>query len=75
MSTPQELVACVEKLASLPAVYHRIRDLLDDPDSSVLELAEAVSGDAAITARVLRVVNSVLYGFRARSRPSPGRST
>ena len=63
MSTPQELVACVEKLASLPAVYHRIRDLLDDPDSSVLELAEAVSGDAAITARVLRVVNSVLYGF------------
>lgn len=63
MSTPQELVACVEKLASLPAVYHRIRDLFDDPDSSVLELAEAVSGDAAITARVLRVVNSVLYGF------------
>ena len=63
MSTPQELVACIEKLASLPAVYHRIRDLLDDPDSSVLELAEAVSGDAAITARVLRVVNSVLYGF------------
>lgn len=63
MSTPQELVACVEKLASLPAVYHRIRDLLDDPDSSVLELSEAVSSDVAITARVLRVVNSVLYGF------------
>lgn len=63
MSTPQELVACVEKLASLPAVYHRIRDLLDDPDSSMFELAEAVSSDTAITARVLRVVNSVLYGF------------
>jgi len=31
MSTPHELVACVEKLASLPAVYHRIRDLLDEP--------------------------------------------
>jgi hypothetical protein len=40
MSTPQELVACVERLASLPAVYHRIRALLDDPDSSVQELAE-----------------------------------
>ena len=63
MSTPQELVACIEKLASLPAVYHRVRDLLDDPDSSMLELAEAVSSDTAITARVLRVVNSVLYGF------------
>lgn len=63
MTTPQELVACVEKLASLPAVYHRIRDLLDDPDGSVHDLAEAVSSDPAITARVLRVVNSVLYGY------------
>ncbi len=63
MSTPQELVACIERLASLPAVYHRIRALLDDPDSSVQELAEAVSSDAGITARVLRAVNSVLYGF------------
>ena len=71
MSTPQELVACIEKLASLPAVYHRIRDLLDDPDSSVLELAEAVSSDAAITARVLRVVNSVLYGFPGKVETVP----
>ncbi|WP_374264272.1 HDOD domain-containing protein [Zoogloea sp.] len=63
MTTPQELVACVEKLASLPAVYHRIRALLDDPDSSIHEVADAVAGDPAITARVLRVVNSVLYGF------------
>ena len=63
MSTPQELVACVERLASLPAVYHRIRALLDDPDSSVQDLANAVSSDAGITARVLRAVNSVLYGF------------
>ena len=43
MTTPQELVACIEKLASLPAVYYRIRDLLNDPDSSVQELADAVS--------------------------------
>lgn len=63
MSTPQELVACVEKLASLPAIYHRIRSILDDPDSSVQQLAEALSSDAAITARVLRIVNSALYGF------------
>ena len=66
MTTPQELVACIEKLASLPAVYYRIRDLLNDPDSSVQELADAVSSDPAITARVLGVVNSVLYGFAGK---------
>ena len=43
MSTPQELVACIEKLASLPAAYHRIRELLDDPDSSVYQVADAVA--------------------------------
>jgi len=63
MTTPQEFVACVEKLASLPAVYHRIRTLIDDPDSSVHELATAVSSDPGITARILRIVNSVFYGF------------
>lgn len=71
MSTPQELVACIEKLASLPAVYHRIRSLLDDPDSSVMDLAEAVSSDAGITARVLRAVNSVLYGFPGKVETIP----
>lgn len=63
MSSAQELVACIEKLVSLPAAYHRIRQLLDDPDSSTQQMAEAVASDAGMTARVLRVVNSVLYGF------------
>lgn len=58
-----ELVEGVNELSSLPAVYQRIRTLLDDPDSSVMELAKVISIDAALTARLLRVVNSVYFGL------------
>ena len=63
MYSSQELVACVEKLASLPAVYHRIREQLDSPDGSVAEVARLVSTDPALTTHLLHVVNSAMYGF------------
>lgn len=63
MHSPQELVTCVEQLASLPAVYHRIREQLDSPDGSVIEVAKLVSSDPALTTRLLHIVNSAMYGF------------
>ena len=66
MNKAQELVSGVEALASLPAVYHQVRAVLDNPDSSILELANVVSADAAITVRLLHVVNSVYFGLMAR---------
>lgn len=63
MHSSQELVTCVEKLASLPAVYHRIREQLDSPDGSVVEVARLVSTDPALTTRLLHIVNSAMYGF------------
>lgn len=63
MYSSQELVTCVEKLASLPAVYHRIREQLDAPEGSVVEVARLVSTDPALTTRLLHLVNSAMYGF------------
>lgn len=63
MHSSQELVTCVEKLASLPAVYHRIREQLDSPEGSVVEVARLVSTDPALTTRLLQIVNSAMYGF------------
>jgi hypothetical protein len=34
MHSANELVASLEKLSSLPAVYHRIREQLESPDGS-----------------------------------------
>lgn len=63
MHSALELVSHVEALASLPSVYHRIREQLDSPDGSVLEVARLVSADPALTVRLLRLVNSALYGY------------
>lgn len=61
-----ELVSGVGKLAVLPAVYERVRQVIDDPDSSAAELAKLLSTDAVITARLLHVVNSVYFGLMSR---------
>jgi HD-like signal output (HDOD) protein len=63
MYSAQELVSQLDTLASLPSVYQRIRDELDAPDGSVTEVGRLVAADPALTARLLRVVNSALYGY------------
>ena len=54
------------KLISLPEVYLRLKSILDDPDFAMAEVAVAISQDPAVTLRLLRMVNSSLYGFTAK---------
>lgn len=64
MHSAQELVSQIEALTSLPTVYERVREQLESPDGSVFEVARLVSADPALTARLLRLVNSAMYGHR-----------
>ena len=61
--TPQALVSNVEDLISLPEVYFGIRNVINDPTSSFAEVAEVVSQDPNIAARILRITNSSFFGF------------
>ncbi len=63
MHSAQELVSYVEALSSLPTVYLRIREQLDSPDGSIIEVGRLVAVDPALTVRLLRLVNSALYGY------------
>lgn len=63
MHSAQELVANLEALTSLPAVYLRIRDTLEAPEGSLVDISRAITADPALTARLLNVVNSALYGY------------
>lgn len=64
--TPESVVEGVEDLLSLPDAAMRLNGLLVDPDASSREIAEVVSVDAGLTARVLRAVNSAYFGLRTR---------
>lgn len=57
----------VEDLPTLPTVMTRILEVLEDEGSSAQDLTEILETDHAISARVLRLANSALYGLRHRA--------
>ncbi|MCB1888617.1 MAG: HDOD domain-containing protein [Rhodocyclaceae bacterium] len=66
MHSAQELVHCMDRLASLPPVFHRIQVELDSPDGSITTLSQLISSDPALAAVLLKVANSALFGFANR---------
>lgn len=53
-------------LPSLPAVAAQVLELTSDPDVKMSELADQITMDQALSAKVLRTVNSSFYGLRKR---------
>jgi len=49
------------KLISLPDIYTKLKELMDDPEYTMAEVAILVGRDPAMATRFLRVVNSPLY--------------
>jgi HD-like signal output (HDOD) protein len=47
-------------LPSLPEIALQVRDIAEQEDSTVAQLTEVISRDAALSARIIRVVNSPL---------------
>lgn len=58
-----ELVQGVGELVTLPDVFIRINQLVEDPNSTISDIAKAASQDPSFTVRLLRVANSPYYGL------------
>lgn len=54
------------ELTSLPSVVMRAMELLDSPTTSASDIGDIIAEDPALTARLLRIVNSAFYGFPSR---------
>jgi putative nucleotidyltransferase with HDIG domain len=52
------------ELPSLPEVYIRVTELLETENSTGLKIGEAVQADPALTARILKLINSAYYGLQ-----------
>lgn len=63
MATPQDIVAKVGNLPSLPAVAARINAEIENEALSAKLLGTILSQDASLAARVLRLSNSAFYGM------------
>lgn len=62
----QTFVDSDKGLASFPDIYFRINKALEDPASTAHRLAEVISMDPSISAKLLTLVNSPFYGFSQR---------
>ena len=60
------LVESMKSVCSLPASYQRVNDKVDDPKSSVADIAKTISMDQGLSARLLKLANSAFYGFPSR---------
>ena len=66
MITIEQLLERSGDLGSLPAVVIRINQAIDDPSSNATTIGRIVNEDPALTAQLLKLVNSPFYGFRSR---------
>lgn len=64
--TPEELVARCDGITSLPVVYQRLDDAINDPYSDLSRIADILSEDSAMAARLLRLANSAMFSFPSR---------
>lgn len=53
-------------LPSLPEIFLEISKVISDPRSSVLHVANVISNDTSLSARLLKIVNSAFYGFPSK---------
>jgi len=64
MEKARDVVAKVGELPPIPAVILESMKLLNDPSSTVKKIQEQILLDQALTAFILKVANSALYGLR-----------
>jgi HD-like signal output (HDOD) protein/CheY-like chemotaxis protein len=57
------LVARIDKLPTLPATYQKLVACLKNPNASMDDVANIISMDPAMSARLLKVVNSAYFGL------------
>ncbi len=64
--TPDMYVGNIEYLEALPDICLQIDELIENPYSSALEIAELISRDPSLSTQLLRIANSPFYGFPSR---------
>ncbi len=66
MDRIEEIAQRAGDLPALPQVASRVMQLVSDPDTSAESLENVILRDQAMTAKVLKISNSALFGMRHR---------
>ncbi len=64
--TLDEILTGVMDVIPLPKAYLRLRELIADPDSSLVDITQVISNDPGLTSRILRIVNSAYFALATK---------
>ena len=56
----------IDTLPTLPTTFAKISEMIENPKTNANDISEVISKDQVLTARLLKLVNSSLYGFSGR---------
>ncbi|HPL96050.1 MAG TPA: HDOD domain-containing protein [Smithellaceae bacterium] len=56
----------ISTLPTIPGVLKRLSTILEKPRVTIVEISSFISNDPALTTKVLKMVNSAIYGFPGR---------
>lgn len=56
----------IENLPTIPSILRKILGIIEDPNVSIQKISDFVASDPTLTARILKMVNSPVYGFPGR---------
>jgi len=62
----KDAIAPIRSFPTLPMIVNKVTDLTGQPDTSARDIEVVVGKDQALTAKLLRLVNSPFYGFPHR---------
>lgn len=62
----QAVVSRLQAMPSLPALYIEVTNELENVEPSITRIANLISEDMAMTAKMLQLVNSAFFGLRGR---------
>ena len=66
MHEPDDRYRALRRLPPFPSIATKLLHLLEDDNVSVKKIVDLIKADAALTAELLRIVNSPVYGFSTR---------
>lgn len=66
MLTLEKLLERSDKLGTMPEIVNRIFEVMDNPKSTATQIGRIINDDPALTARLLKLVNSPFYGFASK---------
>ncbi|MCZ6674926.1 MAG: HDOD domain-containing protein, partial [Verrucomicrobia bacterium] len=66
MEKIEDIIGSVDDFPTLPTIYSKLLDMLANPHTTATSLAKFISNDPSAATKILKTVNSPVYGLQGK---------